>query len=551
MTGTTHPPPPRPSISSGARRGLALLALFTALTVGTTWPQARYMATHAADHHDVYFNMWRLAWFAHVLWSSPSELFDANIFYPERNTLTFSDAMIVEGALAAPLLWAGVRPVLVHNLLLFAAMIASGLGMYVLSQRLTGSRAAGTVAGIMFACAPFRFEHYMHLELQWITWTPWVLLAVHRTIETGRRADGIRAGALVALQMLSSIYYGVFLATILPFLSALLLVRVPGSRARRAIQALALGAGIAAVVCSLYAIPYLSTRQHVGARSTHDIDMFSAKPSDYLVATPENRVYGQTFSGRSERRLFPGMLPLLLALMAFVLRRPAPNAVAYLIAMVLAFEMSLGLGGYTYRFLSERVPLFDGLRAVARLGIFVVMFLAIVAGFGYVALRDVLPAWGRRVMAVAIPAVLLAEYFVAPLELVPYDNAPPPVYRFLARLPPGVVAEFPMPRRNALPGPDPRYTYMSTFHWKPLVNGYSGFHPSSYLERLGLVERFPEARSLNVLRRTGVTYLVVHLSSYRPDEASRVLLGLDAAGAVVSLGTLHDGVGQAVVYRLD
>src|SRR5688572_11019780 len=129
MTGTTHPPPPRPSISSGAIRGLALLALFTALTVGTTWPQARYMATHAADHHDVYFNMWRLAWFAHALWSAPSQLFDANIFYPERNTLTFSDAMIVEGAFAAPLLWAGVRPVLVHNLLLFAAMIASGLGM--------------------------------------------------------------------------------------------------------------------------------------------------------------------------------------------------------------------------------------------------------------------------------------------------------------------------------------------------------------------------------------------------------------------------------------
>ncbi len=114
--------------ASAAARFAAILVLFTALTVVMTWPQARDVATHASDHWDVNFNMWRLAWFAHALASAPSTIFDGNIFYPEPNVLTFSDAMVVEGLVAAPLLWAGVCPVFVHNALLFGAVIVSAAG---------------------------------------------------------------------------------------------------------------------------------------------------------------------------------------------------------------------------------------------------------------------------------------------------------------------------------------------------------------------------------------------------------------------------------------
>ena len=103
--------------------------------------------------------MWRLAWFAHALASAPSTIFDGNIFYPEPNVVTFSDAMVVEGLVAAPLLWAGVHPVLVHNALLFGAVIVSAAGMVVLVERLTGNRAAAVIGGIIFAFAPYRFDH--------------------------------------------------------------------------------------------------------------------------------------------------------------------------------------------------------------------------------------------------------------------------------------------------------------------------------------------------------------------------------------------------------
>ena len=540
---------PRLPTASAASRFAAILVLFTALTVVMTWPQARYVATHASDHWDVYFNMWRLAWFAHALASAPSTIFDGNMFYPEPNVVTFSDAMVVEGLVAAPLLWAGVPPVLVHNVLLFGAVIVSAAGMVVLVERLTGSRAAAVIAGIIFAFAPYRFDHLMHMELQWTVWVPWALWAVHRTIESGRLRHGLQAGLFVALQMLSSVYYGVFLATLLPLVAGLLLLSLPRSQALRAFRALALGGVAAAIICSLYALPYLAASRQVGRRPTHEINQFSAQPRDYLVATPDNRIYGGVFDSPPERRLFPGIVPVLLAIAAVFPRPRTKAAVVYLIVFVAAFEMSLGFHGYLYEYLYLYVPVFAGLRVPARLGIFVIGFLAILAAQGYAALQDAVPPAARRACAVVIPCVLLLEYSVSPLQLVRYENTAPPVYEFLARLPSGVVAEFPVPLKNAVPGPDARYIYMSTFHWQKLVNGYSGFYPDSYLRRLDGLQSFPDPSSLEILRQTGVSYVIVHLSSYESEE--QLLLDLQANPALVFSGRLKDGQGTAIVYRLE
>ena len=141
---------------------LAAIAVFAVLVAAMTWPQALHLSSHATQHQDIYFNMWRLAWFAHALATSPSRLFDANIFYPEPRTLALSDAMIVEGVAAAPLLWTGMNPILVHNIMLLGAIVLSGAAMYALVRYLTGSRGAGLLAGIVFAFAPYRVEHIMH-----------------------------------------------------------------------------------------------------------------------------------------------------------------------------------------------------------------------------------------------------------------------------------------------------------------------------------------------------------------------------------------------------
>jgi hypothetical protein len=531
---------------------LLIAGLFVALTVVMTWPQITQIATHARDHHDVYFNMWRLAWVAHALTTSPQHLFDGNIFYPEPRAMTYSDAIFVEGLFATPLLIAGVPPVLVHNLLLLGAIVGSAIGIYVLTRHLTGSPAAGVVAGVIFGFAPYRFEHYMHMEMQWTVWMPWAFWALHRTIETRVWRYGLLTGLFVSLQMMSSIYYGVFLIVLLGVVTLVLLISFPLKAMLATLPRFVPAAVVVALLCGAYALPYLETKKDVGGRNETEIIMYSARPSSYLVATPDNIIYGRTFAsrGRPERRLFPGTLAVVLAGVG-VFMRPAASgviAIAYFLAMVLAFEMSLGLSGYSYRYLYDHVTIFQGFRAIARLGIFVVFFLAILAAYGYAAIVDGRRGVARGVIAVIVTSLLLMEYRVQPLHLVPYPNEAPPLHAWLAGQPRGVVAELPMP--DVVPGSDPRSSYLSTFHWQPLVNGYSGFVPLSYLDRIDQMRSFPDEQSLARLRKDGVRYLVLHLAEYPKDEGIHTVHALTVLYGLRELGRFSDGLGECVVFLL-
>jgi hypothetical protein len=538
-------------VNGPRRQTLAATLLFALLTVALTWPQAAQLATHASGHHDVYFNLWRLSWMSHALAHPRVGLFEGNIFYPERRTLTLSDAMVVEGLFGAPLFALGFPPVLVHNLLLLGAIVASGTGMFVLARHLTGSPAAGVVAGTIFAFVPFRFEHYMHMEMQWTMWMPWAFWAMHRTIETRIWRYGLLTGLFVSLQMLSSIYYGVFLIVLMPVVGALIFLSQRFRDLPAIVARFVPAAVVIAVLCGAYSIPYLDTRKDVGGRGVPEIMLYSARPSSYLVATPDNIVYGRAFAsrGRPERRLFPGALAVFLAIVGLFLRPPekGPTTIAYLLGMVLAYEISLGLSGYSFRFLVDRFDFFWGFRAIARLGIFVVFFLAVLAAWGYAAIASARGMPRRALMFLAL-AVLVVEYRVRPLTLVPYPNEAPPLHAWLAGQPRGVVAILPMP--DEVPGTDPRAAYLSTFHWQPIVNGYSGYAPQSYLNRLEDVRGFPDEKSIERLRRDGVRYLVVQLWWYRRDERTFVLDALKLRYGLRELGRFYDGNGDSAVFLL-
>jgi len=82
----------------GNGRFLALtLALFVALTAVMTYPQVLRMSDGVHDPADPLMVTWVLAWVAHQLPNAPAHIFDANIFYPERNTLAYSETLLVPG----------------------------------------------------------------------------------------------------------------------------------------------------------------------------------------------------------------------------------------------------------------------------------------------------------------------------------------------------------------------------------------------------------------------------------------------------------------------
>lgn len=529
--------------------GGAVSALFVLLTAIMTWPQVSVLGTHAVSDQDVFFSLWRLRWVAHAIAMAPLELFDGNIFHPEPGVLAYSDAMLVQGVLAAPLLWAGVPPVLVYNLLLLGAIAASGAGMFVLARHLTGSSGGAVVAGIIFAFAPYRFDHYIHLELQWAVWSPWAFWATQRAIGSGSLKFGALAGACIALQMASSVYYGLFLAVVIAAVAAIQLLTLRGHAFVRSVRSLAVAAAIAISVSAVYSLPYSAASARVGTRSADEAATFSARPRDYRAVTPDNLLYGGRGLSAPERRLFPGLVPLLLALVGVLLVPPGATTIAYFVGLVVAFELSLGFFGLLYPLLHEHVGVFRGLRAPARASVFCLLCLGVLAAHGTAALTASLRRSARGATAVLLCGVLLVEYWTAPLGLTPYHNTAPALYAVLARLPQGVVAEFPMPPPDAPPGHDPRFAYMSTFHWMPLVNGYSGFYPRSYLERLKKMASFPDAQSVAELKREGVTYVIVHADGYPPGEHARIVERLLQLG-LKSAGQFEDGWGIGTIMEL-
>jgi hypothetical protein len=88
-----------------------------------------------------------------------------------------------------------------------------------------------------------------------------------------------------------------------------------------------------------------------------------------------------------------------------------------------------------------------------------------------------------------------------------------PVYRVVAQLPHAVIAEFPFYQpsdfyRNA------DYMLASTIHWKPLLNGYSGFMPDSYRRMAEAMRRFPDPPTTDLLRMAGVTHVIIHRNRF-------------------------------------
>ena len=232
-------PPPRPPNSTLLLRAVADICLFWGLTFVMTYPQIRVLDRGVSmDIGDPLLSTWRLSWFAHQLPRDPAHLFDGNIFYPEKNTLAFSDAMLVPSLTVAPLLWLGVHQLLAYNLLLLSGFALSGAAMFLLVRSLTQHTGAALVAGFVFAFLPYRYMHYAHLELQMAQWMPLCLWAFHRTVAEGRIRDGLLTGLFLALQTLSSFYYGIFFATYLIPVGIALVIgarRANHSRAPRAL----------------------------------------------------------------------------------------------------------------------------------------------------------------------------------------------------------------------------------------------------------------------------------------------------------------------------
>jgi hypothetical protein len=477
------------------------------------------------DYGDPLFSTWRLAWVSRTILRDPLRLFDANIFYPEPNTLALSDSILIPSLFAAPLFWLGIPRLIVYQLVFASALVASGTTVFVLVRRVTGSRAAALVSGSIFVLYPFRFEHYSHLELQMTMWMPIGLVLLHRLLTTGRARTGAALGLVVGVQTLSSLYFGLYFAVYLGFVFGGLTILMTHRRWRDWVRSVAVAGLVAALVVAPLAPPYLDNRSRIGERDRRENRVFSATPSDYLASHEWSALYGSRLdNGPAERSLFPGIVPVVLTAVALVPPLSTVTA-AYGTALLLSFDASLGFNRSVYPVLYDVLLPFRALRVPARFSVLVGLSLAILAGLGVARLRRRLSRQGGALLAAGLIGLVFVEYRPA-LTLHPAWRDMPPVYGPLLGARDAVVAVFPMSAE--LTDNDAKYMYFSTWHWQRLVNGYSGNFPETYAQLTAWMRRFPSPESIEYLRRRGVQYLVLHGEFMQPEDYDGVVAALDA-----------------------
>jgi hypothetical protein len=198
--------------------------------------------------------------------------------------------------------------------------------------------------------------------------------------------------------------------------------------------------------------------------------------------------------------------------------------VFYLLILVLTFWSSFGPVAGLYSVLYHAVPVFSLLRAPARFGIAVTLALAVFTAVGSGRVLERIPVRRRRWLTAAL-AILVVTELTTTIPYKPARDVPGP-YRVLAMADRGAVAEFPFYYRPEDRFRNSLYMLGSTWHWQPLVNGYSDFVPE---EVPAVVESFPTDEGLAWLQARGARYAVFHLGLYDPPRRKLLLQRIEAA----------------------
>jgi hypothetical protein len=381
--------------------------------------------------------------------------------------------------------------VLAYNFWLLVSSVVSALGAQLLVRRVSGDRLAAFVGGAVFGVGIHRYVRMAHLHAHLTLFLPLALLALDRFWERRSLRRALLVGLCVTLQGLCSVYLGAITAVIVACGATLAVAA--GLRPRETGRLLA-GLALPALLLLPLVEPYLRMRSFQGVEFTlSDVAKFATTPESYAASA------SVLYRGLSERHLdpvrmrdtlFPGLLPLLLGVSGLAVAPRRYKVVALFVSLV-AVLISLGPETALYRALHEHVILFRGIRALGRFAIVPSLALAVLSG---------LSLSGRsRAARLAALGLLLVESRVS-LDFAAYVEPTAAAAWLAGRT--GAVAYLPLGEG------DTEAMLQGIAHFRPLVNGDSGFIPRPYDRLRELLEPGLTEDALRFLRAVGVRHVV-------------------------------------------
>jgi hypothetical protein len=500
------------------------LGLSAALAIVHTWPLSAAPWYFSLNYHaDAQLNAWILSWIAHALTTAPAHLFDGNIFAPEPATLAYSDPLIIPALLVAPVRWLGGSPVLAFNLATILGLTLTAWSAWFVAWRWTRSTRAALTAGALAAFNVHVITRLAHLAATHAWGLPLAWYFADELIDRPNVRTALWLALVVAATAATSIYLLAFAGVIVAIHGVVAL----GARRWRGLLSIVTAAAAGLLIAAPVLWPYWRFARMGTTRPIEVVAQFSASTSGYFAST--SRVDGRwlhTFYTNDVNVFFAGVCALLLAALgiALTLRRPdVARRRAIALALILCgIILSLGPSTAIYRWLYDWFLPMRGLRAAARFGYLYLLAIAMLAAWGVAALERRYSA-SRAGKWIAAGAVILVtvEAWSGPVRTTPFTRVPAIYSLFATMSEPVRVVEVPFYPADAV-FENAEYVFNSTVHWRPLMNGYSGYTPDSYRRRADVFWFFPEPRALEALRAEGATHLIVHLARFSSDEAASI-----------------------------
>ncbi len=290
----------------------------------------------AGEWWDPLLNMWTMAWDTTTLLHAPTHLWQAQILYPNSRSLSFSENLLGEAILFAPFFLLTHNPVLAYNITFYLMFLLCGINMYIMARHYTGRPFAAFVAALIYAFAPYRLGQIDHIHIVAGEWMPLAFLYLDLSLEQGRWRHWILFALFYLLQLLSSIYYGIFLSyALLAFVlfryAKPFVAQVRSNKGAYLKSLLSRGMRPAIVLTVMFLFlgilmaPYLASLSQGFTRSLDQTTNYSATLTDFGFAVPFNWLYGiNDYHGMalpydSEHYLFLGLVTIALTASGIIL----------------------------------------------------------------------------------------------------------------------------------------------------------------------------------------------------------------------------------------
>ena len=508
------------------------LPIFLALAILHTWPIASAPWRHSLNHNaDAQLCAWTISWIAHTLPRDPLHVFDGNIFAPERATLTYSEPLMPQALMAAPVLWLGGSPVLAFNLVLIAGLVLTAWSGWFVVARWTGSSRAGLIAGALAAFNVHLLTRLPHLQAAHAWTLPLSIYYADRLADRISARDVVLLALVVGATAANSVYWLALAGLVIAVATTIAMLSGRWRHVLAIAGASCLGLALAAPVL----LPYLRVAASGATRPIEVVAQFSATPAGYLTSTSHvHRAWSAVFFRDDVNVLFVGFVALgLAAIGTFTIRGDGGRRrrVAMLVSLaMIGIVLSFGPSTVIYRWLYEWVLPLRGLRAAARFGFLYLIAVALLAGLGVAWLEQRRASMRSRIALVAaLLAAVTVEVWQSPVRTQPFNRVPS-IYALLAEASePVMLVEVPFYPADAI-FENGEYVLNATAHWKPVMNGTSGATPMSYRRRAESFWFFPRDWAIAAMKREGATHVMVHLERF----------GSEAPGVIAALADRRD-----------